>query len=175
MKRNDIHKCIDIITIAVIISCSWGLLMNNIYCDSSKYFFSALIIEDIKTTLCDVVKEEIVWRGLPLFSISYVLSVIKYDSRKKKSVLCIISFVIILLVQIHFGIIHYNPIYEQECWKMRHIIWKGTMGLFYAISYNITQYYFNKQGMIQSHIIAYITTFFVHMLTDIVLIASLTF
>jgi len=175
MKTKDI--LIDIIVITIIISCMWASLMNDMCCGGAKYFFVTSVIEDFKSTLRDVVKEEVIWRFLPLLSISYILSLIKYESRKKKIALCIISFIIILLIQIQFGFIHYNPVYEDECWRMRHIIWQGTMGLFYAISYNIIQYYLKRQGnkLIQSHIIAFCGSFIIHLLTDIVLIASLTF
>ncbi len=161
------------------ISYWWGILFNDIYCSGSKTFFLQNRSDDIKNTLWAAVNEEFIWRFIPLVIISFILSSMKYEStKKKKYISCSIAFIIVLLIQVKFGIAHYSIIYETEDWMLKHIVMQGSMGLFYALAYNITQYYLKKELKIHPvycHITGFLSSVIIHTTVNTLLIIRLTF
>ena len=135
-------------------------------------------MHDFRDIICVASLEDIVWRFIPLFIISCILFLVKYDSNKaKKRILCCISFILVVFIQAKFGLIHYSYIHETQDFALKHIIWQGTMGVFYAVAYNIIQYYMrNKQkaNLIKSHVYALLPTVVIHIITDMFMIISLT-
>lgn len=179
MKTKNTLFWLGIIIITISISYSWSIGWNTIYNNTEKIFFSWNLLNDIKDTLWAAINEEVLWRFIPLLTISHILSSLKYDSSKKrKNTLCIISFVIILLVQAAFGISHYSKIYETQDWIIKHIVLQGTMGMFYASAYNMVQYYIKKIHRIRiitSHLIALASSFIIHSTVNTLLIINFTY
>ena len=179
MKTKDFLICLIVVCIIIAISYTWGIQWNEIYCDGARTFFLSNRKDDIIDTIRAAITEEFLWRVIPLFTISCILYLLKYDSSKwKKYLLCSIAFVIVLIIQVNFGMAHYSRIYETEDWKMKHIVLQGSMGLFYATAYNIIQHYermFCKTSLWQSHLIAYLSSTLVHTIVNTLLIVELTF
>ena len=179
MKTKKFAIWLGVIVFFSTISYLWGILWNNIYSDGTRVFFLANRLNDIIDTIWSAMKEEVLWRFIPLIAISFILSLIKFESsKKKKYISCSIAFVIILLIQIRFGLAHYSIIYETEDWMIKHIILQGTMGVFYATAYNIIQYYVKKTTeihLIFSHLIGLLSSFIIHSVSNILLIIGLTF
>jgi len=177
--KKKLFIWLSVMGVFIAISYFWGVLWNRIYCNGAKTFFLSNRVNDIKATLWASINEEFIWRLLPLLIISYVLYLLNYESSKcKKYGLCSIFFIMILSIQILFGIAHFSRIYETSDWMIKHVVVQGTMGLFYAIAYNIIQYYgkrIYKLNLIYSHLTAYLSSTTIHAIVNILLIINLTF
>lgn len=178
MKTKNVLIWSGLVIIPIIISYLWGVWWNIIYFNDAKTFFLWNRVNDIKDTIGAAINEELLWRFIPLVIISFILSSLKYESNKeKKCILCSISFIIILLIQMKFGISHYSEIYETQEWITKHIVLQGTMGLFYATAYNIIQYHTKKTyniHLIISHIIALLSSIIIHSTVNSMLIIRFT-
>ena len=179
MKTKRILIWIGIVVISVAASYSWAVLWHNNYCNGASVFFLRNRLSDILDTLWAAINEEVLWRVIPLLSISSILLWTKYDSNKtKKIIFCIVAFLIVLVVQIQFGYAHYNKVFETEDWLFKHIVLQGTMGLFYAISYNVVQHLARKKvglPLLYSHLFGLLTSFIVHAVTNSLIIIKFTF
>ncbi len=179
MKTKKILFWLVVMSIIITISYTWGIECNNIYCDGARTFFLSSRKEDIMGSTWAALYEEFLWRFIPLVIISYVLFFLKYDSsKKKKYVLCSISFIIVLIIQAYFGMAHYSEIFETKDWILKHIELQGVMGLLYATAYNVIQHRERKiynTNLIGSHLIAVLSSFIVHAIVNALLIIELTF
>lgn len=179
MKTKKFLFWLVVMGIIITITYTWGIEWNNIYCDGARTFFLSSRKEDIIDSTWVALYEEFLWRSIPLVIISYILSFLKYDSsKKKKYVLCGISFIIVFVIQVYFGMAHYSKIFETEDWIMKHIELQGAMGLLYATAYNIIQHRERKiynTSLIGSHLIAVLCSFIIHASVNALLIIKLTF
>lgn len=179
MKTKEFLILLIVVCIVIAISYTWGIQWNEIYNNGARTFFLSSRKDDIMDTIWAAISEEFIWRFAPLFTISCVLSLLKYDSSKrKKYILCSIAFVIVLIIQIKFGMAHYNRICETKDWIIRHVEFQGSIGLVFATAYNIIQYYKRKvikANLLWSHITAYLCLTAVHSVFNSLIIVSLTF
>ena len=179
MKTKKFLFWLMVMSIIITISYKWGIEWNNIYCDGAKAFFLSSRKEDLIDSTWVALYEEFQWRSMPLVIISYILSFLKYDSSpQKKYVLCSISFIIVFVIQVYFGMAHYSKIFETKDWIIKHIELQGAMGLLYATAYNIIQHHERKvynTNLIGSHLIAVLSSFIIHATVNALLIIELTF
>ena len=172
------------ICLTILLSYGHGMLCNKIYMDGAKTFFHDYRINDIKNTIPDVIKEELLWRLTPLFLMSCILSIGKKPLRNKKAALAV-CFCIVLAICVWFGYIHYNSVDETIDKLKVHIIMQGVLGLIYFITYNVSQTYvlrhFVQKERISikwlsvSHFVGILASIAVHLSTNILLILSQTF
>ena len=173
------------ICLMTFVSYEHGMMCNKVYMNGAKTFFRDYRMNDIVNTIPVVFKEEFLWRFVPLFFMSCILSIGKPPLRNNKYVL-ISCFCIILAVCAWFGYIHYNSTDETKDKIKVHLILQGLLGFIYCIVYNISQTYTLKNMLRKrnklsicsfsvSHIIGILASILVHLTTNIALIISQTF
>lgn len=173
------------ICLMTFLSFSYGSLCNQVYLGGVKIFSKSYQMYHIKSTVPSVIKEELIWRFVPLFSISCVIHMLKYETKKYKNIVLLVCFAILLVISAQFGYKHYNPILESKEMIMVHIMMQGVMGLLYAVAYNVSQTYVFKRlknerpsillSLSLSHITGLLSSMIVHLLTNISLIIRYTF
>ena len=173
------------ICLMTFVSYEHGMLCNKVYMNGAKTFFRDYRMQDITDTIPTVLKEELLWRFIPLFFVSCILSIGKSPLRNNKTVL-ISCFCLVLAVCAWFGYIHYDSTDETKDKIKVHLIMQGLLGFVYCIVYNISQTYTLKNilrkrnklnicNLSISHIIGILASILVHLTTNIALIISQTF
>ncbi len=173
------------ICVMTFLSYGYGSLCNQVYLGGVKIFSKSYQMYHIKSTVPSVIKEELVWRFVPLFFISCVIHMWKYEAKKHKNIVLLVCFAILVAISALFGYKHYNPVLESKEMISVHIVMQGVMGLLYAVAYNISQTYIFKRlknkstsillSISLSHITGLLSSMIVHLLTNISLIMRYTF
>ena len=157
----------------------WDYGCNKIIYDGARCFFIENRWYDIKMVTLNVPKEELDWRFIPIFISSLIVVMVK--KRWLKGISAIISVIIIIGVQIRFGILHWNPILESSC--LNSIIIHGGAGMIFATTYIIILTCAFKglrekkkmKKLVKANMIAYCASVMMHMLSNVSIVLTQSF
>jgi len=168
-----------VIGIMVLFAYLWNDTWNNILYNGARCFFLENRAEDIKIVTLYVFEEELIWRCLPIFTVSSILILIK--SKRIKFIIGIICLAAIVYIQIIFGAKHHSPLSDSTC--INNIIMQGGTGMILATTYTCVLYcilrLIPKEITIKKFLIANMLAFcassIVHAASNVIIVLTQTF
>ena len=189
MKTKNILRwggCILITAFMILVSYVWKDFCNNYYCNGAHCFFIQNRLRDIIQLSTGIIWEELVFRLLPFLTASILITISK--QKWIRYFLYGIFSIVIVCIQLEFGVLHYN-VFEGGSY-IKPIIIHGIMGLILTMTYTITLIVTLKtdkknknqctkkskiKDTITANIIACICSLIVHATSNVILVFTQTF
>ena len=178
-NKKYILTSISILIFMVLLACFWNYECNKIIDHGARCFFVENRWNDIIFVTSNVPKEELEWRLIPILFSSMMIILIK--KKWLKRIFIIMSAVVVIAIQIKFGVLHWNPILEPSC--INSIIIQGGSGMIFATAYTTILIYVFKRiqekskikRLIKSNMVACCASVVTHLLSNIFIVFTQTF
>ena len=190
-KIGHLAVCYFLFMLLIIVGISfWNSFCNQYFCNGAHCYFRENRWNDIREC---VLKgpwwEEAVFRLLPFLVASLALAYTK--QRGWKVILCFFFGLLILGIQAYFGYLHYNPVFAEvnpdSYSVVQPLIVQGGTGLLFAVTYGVVLFFAYRvlisrqkvpnrgRALLFAHVLAYLSSTFVHMSSNLIMILTETF